>query len=100
LLGVNLEGNQLRLTPNLPGTWSTFTLHYRYRQTLYHIRVTRLPDAPLGASQLTLDGQTLAGNIIFLLDDRHDHSVEMQISRAGDSTLDWLRHRVNPTLDI
>jgi cellobiose phosphorylase len=79
LLGVNLEGNHLRLTPSLPGTWSTFTLHYRHRQTLYHIRITRLPDAPPGGSLLSLDGQALAGNIIPLLDDHRDHSVEMQV---------------------
>ena len=66
LLGVNLEGNQLRLTPSLPETWSTFTLHYRYRQTPYHIRITRLPGAPPGGSQLSLDGQALAGNIDLL----------------------------------
>ncbi len=49
LLGVNLEGDQLRLTPSFPRTWNTFTLHYRYRQTHYHIRITRLPDAPPGS---------------------------------------------------
>ena len=80
LLGVNLEGNQLRLTPSLPKAWTTFTLHYRHRQTPYHIRITRLPDAPHGTSRLTLDGQALAGNIISLLDDHRDHSVEIQLS--------------------
>jgi cellobiose phosphorylase len=79
LLGVNLEGNQLRLTPSLPGTWNAFTLHYRYRETPYHIRITRLPDAAPGGSRLSLDGQALAGNIIPLLDDHRDHSVEMQV---------------------
>ncbi|HWX22150.1 MAG TPA: glycosyl hydrolase family 65 protein [Candidatus Binatia bacterium] len=80
LLGVNLEGKQLRLTPRLPATWSTFTVHYRYRQTPYHIRVTRLPGAPPGASQLSLDGQALTGNMLPLLDDHRDHVVEMQVS--------------------
>jgi cellobiose phosphorylase len=79
LLGVNLEGNQLRLTPSLPGTWTTFTVHYRYRQTHYHIRITRVPDALPGGKRLSLDGQALAGNIISLLDDHGDHSVEMQV---------------------
>ena len=79
LLGINLEGDQLRLTPNLPGTWSTFTLHYRYRQTPYHIRITRLPVTSPGGSQLSLDGQELAGNTISLIDDHRDHSVELQI---------------------
>ena len=80
LLGVNLEGDQLRLTPSFPKAWHTFTLHYRYRQTQYHIRITRLPDSPPGSSQLTLNGQPLAGNILPLLDDHQDHSVELQIS--------------------
>src|SRR5208337_1435389 len=79
LLGVNLEGNQLRLTPSLPKTWSTCTLHYRYRQTLYHIRVTRLSGAPVDRRRLSLDGRPLAGNSIALLDDHRDHSVEMQV---------------------
>jgi cellobiose phosphorylase len=80
LLGVNLEGNQLRLTPSLPGTWSTFTLHYRYRQTPYHIRITRLDGSPQGTSRLTLDGQPIAGNLLPLLDDHREHAVEMQVS--------------------
>jgi len=80
LLGVNLEGDQLRLTPNLPETWNTFTLHYRYRQTPYHIRVTRLSAAPSGATQLHIDGLPVTGNTIPLQDDRQEHSVEMHIS--------------------
>ena len=42
LLGVNLEGDQLRLTPRLPKAWTTYKIHYRYRQTVYHITITRL----------------------------------------------------------
>jgi cellobiose phosphorylase len=80
LLGVNLEGNQLRLTPSLPGTWSTFTLHYRYRQTPYHIRITRLSGSPQGTSRVTLDGKPIAGNLLPLLDDHREHAVEMQVS--------------------
>jgi cellobiose phosphorylase len=80
LLGVNLEGDQLRLTPKLPGAWSTFTLHYRYRQTPYHIRITRSPATPHGAGQLTLDDQALVGNTIPLVDDHRDHVAEMLVS--------------------
>ncbi len=80
LLGVNLEGNQLRLIPRLPKTWSTFILHYRYRLTHYHIRITRLAGTHPGGTQLTLDGQPFAGNTIPLVDDHQDHSVEMQVS--------------------
>jgi cellobiose phosphorylase len=64
----------------MPRKWSTFTVHYRYRQTPYHIRITRLPSTPPGGSRLTFDGQALAGNTISLLDDHRDHSVEMELS--------------------
>ncbi|HWV98986.1 MAG TPA: glucoamylase family protein [Candidatus Acidoferrum sp.] len=79
LLGVSLEGNQLRLTPRFPKTWTAFTVHYRYRGTPYHIRITRLPGGPAGGSRLSCDGQALAGNLIPLVDDHRDHSVEMQV---------------------
>jgi len=30
LLGVNLEGDQLWLTPRLPKSWTAYKIHYRY----------------------------------------------------------------------
>lgn len=82
LLGVNLEGNQLRLTPSLPKAWNTFSVHYRYRQTQYHIRITRTPGAFAGNCRLWLDGQALPGNTFPLLDDYQEHSVEMRIAKG------------------
>jgi len=80
LLGVNLEGDRLRLTPRLPKAWDTVLVHYRHRQTHYHIRITRLAAATQDGSWLSLDGQPLAGDLIPLLDDRREHSVEMKVS--------------------
>ena len=79
LLGVNLEGDQLRLTPQLPAAWPSFKVHYRYRQTVYHITITRLPvDAP-DPTALTLDGQQCIGNTFPLHDDRVEHTVEINV---------------------
>jgi len=79
LLGLNLEGDQLRLTPRLPKTWTTYKIHYRYRQTHYHLTITRLAAGLPGSSQISLDGQDLAGKTIPLQDDRRDHAVEIRI---------------------
>jgi cellobiose phosphorylase len=79
LLGVNLEGDQLRLTPRLPKDWSTCKIHYRYRQTVYHITVNRLAAAPAEANQLFLDGKELATIAVPLVDDRREHSVELRV---------------------
>jgi cellobiose phosphorylase len=79
LLGVNLAGDQLRLIPRLPKSWATYKIHYRYRQTVYHITITRLVADSSDANQLSLDGQELAGETIPLMDDRREHAVELKV---------------------
>jgi cellobiose phosphorylase len=79
LLGVHLEGDQLRLNPRLPNSWTTCKIHYRYRQTVYHITITRLLSKGTSANRLVLDGKELAVNAVPLLDDRREHSVELKV---------------------
>jgi cellobiose phosphorylase len=79
LLGVNLEGDWLRLAPRPPKAWSGYKIHYRYRQTVYHIAITRLAaDAPAG-DRLSVDGVEIPGTAFPLLDDRREHAVELKI---------------------
>jgi len=82
LLGVNLAGDQLRLTPRLPQKWTTCKIHYRYRQTLYHITIIQLAAKSPGANQIVLDGKELAVETLPLVDDRREHSVELKICSA------------------
>ncbi len=79
LLGLNLEGDQLRLAPLLPKAWTSFKIRYRYRQTHYHLTITRHTEGSPGSDQLFLDGQELTGRTFPLLDDRRDHVVEMKL---------------------
>ena len=79
LLGVNLEGDQLRLSPNMPKTWTTYKIHYRYRQTVYHITITRIAADSTDEPLHSLDGQVLSGKTIPLRDDRQEHAVEMKL---------------------
>ena len=78
LLGVNLEGDQLRLTPRLPTSWTTYKIHYRYRQTVYHITLTRPADGSIVSNELTLDGQVLKETFP-LVDDHTEHFVELKV---------------------
>ncbi|HEX3717310.1 MAG TPA: glucoamylase family protein [Verrucomicrobiae bacterium] len=76
LLGVNLTGDQLLLTPRIPKGWNSYKVHYRYRQTIYHITINRLVAEWAESNQLVLDGKELAGKMIPLVDDRREHFVE------------------------
>jgi cellobiose phosphorylase len=81
LLGLRLEAERLRLVPCLPATWEGFKLHYRYRETVYHITVRQLPGEG-GATSVAVDGLEQADQAIPLLDDRQEHSVEVRIHAA------------------
>ena len=79
LLGVNLEGDQLRLKPLLPAAWPSCKIHYRYRQTIYHISITRLSAETTDEPSLSLDGVLLVGDCVRLRDDSLEHEVEMLV---------------------
>jgi cellobiose phosphorylase len=79
LLGLQLEGEQLRVTPRIPKNWTSYKIHYRYRQTVYHITITQAAADTAGRNKLVLDGQELAGETIPLVDDRREHMVEMTV---------------------
>jgi cellobiose phosphorylase len=82
LLGVELKANELRLNPRFRATWESYKIHYRYRQTVYHITITRHSEGSLAATELVLDGQSLTGETIPLVDDRIEHFVEMRVART------------------
>jgi cellobiose phosphorylase len=81
LLGLRLQGDRLRITPCLPADWTGFTVHYRFRETVYHIRVHQTPHAT-GDEHVSLDGQEQAGMAVPLADDHQEHQVEVWV-RAG-----------------
>lgn len=78
LLGLRLEGATLRFVPCLPLDWKTFKIHYRYRETLYHITLLQ-SRAEKGEITVTVDGIRRADHAIPLADDRQEHSVEVTI---------------------
>jgi cellobiose phosphorylase len=79
LLGVNREGDYLRLIPRLPKSWPAYKVHYRYQETVYHITITRLAADSAVENLLFIDGQEISGTRIPLLNDRQAHSVEMKV---------------------
>lgn len=79
LLGVNLEGDQLRLNPLLPAAWPSFKIHYRYRQTVYHVTVSRITSETAASPRFTCDGVALEGETLPLCDDRQEHAVELRV---------------------
>ena len=78
LLGLRLEADKLRFAPCLPAHWKGFEMHYRYRETVYHVNVRQVrPDQ--GEMRVSVDGVRRHDKTIALIDDRREHSVEVRI---------------------
>jgi cellobiose phosphorylase len=82
LLGLRLEVDKLRIAPCLPADWKGFMLHYRYRETFYHISVSQVRGGN-GETSVTVDGVEQHDRMIPLVDDRQDHRVEVHIQTVG-----------------
>jgi cellobiose phosphorylase len=78
LLGLRLEVDKLHIAPCIPVAWNAFTIHYRYRQTVYRIAVLQTRDEA-GEFGMTIDGVAQSGSTILMADDRREHSVEVRM---------------------
>jgi cyclic beta-1,2-glucan glucanotransferase len=86
LLGLHLEVDRLRVLPCLPTTWSGFKVHYRYRETVYHIEIRRA-GGDAAAGRVIADGREQSDGSICLVDDRQDHHVLVEVGvRTGPAT--------------
>ena len=92
LLGLRLEVDKLRFAPCLPADWQEFKVHYRYRETVYHIAVLQTAAAPAGMT-VTVDGMERDDPAIPLVDDRQEHTAEVRIHVAPRKTTGPLAHQ-------
>jgi cyclic beta-1,2-glucan synthetase len=75
VFGLELRANQLTFKPRLPPAWEECLLHYRFRETVYHIRY-RQPTAG-EKPRVMVDGEEQTDHSVTLNDDRLEHSVEI-----------------------
>jgi len=79
LLGLRLEVDRLRVAPRLPRAWESLKLHYRYRDTFYHISVKRAGAEPPQPVCVIVDGKEQPDDTIQLVDDGQAHAVEVKV---------------------
>ena len=64
VLGLQVRGDQLRVTPVIPATWPGFTIRYRHGETVYAIQVENPNRFERGVAWLEMDGQRLTNGVI------------------------------------
>jgi cellobiose phosphorylase len=79
LLGLRLEIDKLFIVPCLPANWESFIVHYRYRETIYHITIKQITDIDRKI-WIMIDSAESDKDFIPLIDDRQEHSVEIRLA--------------------
>jgi len=77
LLGFTISNNTLQMLPLLPPEWKDFRIHYRFHETMYHIKVIQV--AAVGTRQVLFDDVIQQDEAIILVDDHVEHTIEWQI---------------------
>ena len=77
MLGVIREKDTLRFEPCIPEEWESFSISYRYMETVYQIRYNHVLIKENKSTKLSLDGMELPTNVIPLVNDLLEHHVEI-----------------------
>ncbi len=81
LLGLNRKADRLSITPCIPGDWKTYSIKYRYGETMYRITVNQTRHPEVSDSMITVDGIKLADQDIILVDDHREHDIEISMNQ-------------------
>jgi cellobiose phosphorylase len=80
VLGLQVKVNILTFNPCIPAEWEHFKIHYRFRETVYHLDFHQMK--PGGEIRVVVDGAAREDRSVTLIDDRQEHGVEIAI--GGD----------------
>ena len=83
LLGLRLEVDRLRIEPLMPATWPAYDIHYRHRNTVYHIHFRNLGGGGRVVRRIALDGVEQPDKTIPLRDNGGEHHAEVEVGGSG-----------------
>jgi len=78
LLGLKREGNILRISPCLPQDWKTYTISYRYDETVFKLEVEQNAEG-VTQNYIIVDGVKQSDSYITLINDYQEHLVKVYI---------------------
>ena len=77
VFGLDLLVDKLYINPCIPKDWENFIIHYRFRETVYHLAFHQKKTGK--GIHVIVDGAEQTDNAIILKDDYLEHFVEINI---------------------
>jgi cyclic beta-1,2-glucan synthetase len=81
LLGLQREGDKLRIEPCLPTAWPGFRATLSHGSSTYHIEVQQLEEGSTLKAGLEVDGRAISGQTVELVDDARTCQVRLRIRK-------------------
>jgi len=82
ILGFNLQGSVLKITPCIPNTWKKYAITYQYKTSKYVIEVNNPTGVNGGNVDFELDGIVLPGSEVHLVDDGKPHHIRATLKKT------------------
>jgi cyclic beta-1,2-glucan synthetase len=85
ILGLQRNGNLMKVKPCIPANWRNVEIHYRFGAATYHIYVDNLPSVIDREITLTLDCELINNGTFLLVDDGREHTVRIIMEASGQT---------------
>ncbi|MBK5276714.1 MAG: glycosyl transferase [Desulfuromonadales bacterium] len=85
VLGLRIQGGQLRIDPVIPASWPGFSITYRHAETVYAIQVENPDGFQRGVAWVLMDGRRVTGGAISLEQGLVKHQVVVRMGRPEEA---------------
>ena len=79
ILGLKIANNKLWLEPNISAQWKEYTIRYKYKDSIYHIKVKNPNGKTSGVSKFVLDGKEIEEKKIDLIGSGGSFEIEVEM---------------------
>lgn len=76
ILGFKIKKDVLSISPNIPSNWKEYQIRYRYKNSVYNIKIKNPNGKNSGIKQLKLNGENIEKLEIKLIDNGKINEVE------------------------
>ena len=64
ILGLKIDGNKLRIHPCIPKTWKGYTIKYKYKRSIYNIKVINNDGKNFGVSKVLVNNKETKNEVL------------------------------------
>ncbi len=79
ILGLKIEKGILTINPCIPASWKEYSIHYKYENSIYNIKVKNENSKNTGIEEFKLNGQIIEEKRIKIIDNNKINEIEIKM---------------------